>query len=562
MALDSEGRQQHAWYNPGTEIQSFAVAPHAMVRLAKSQSPEIHRRYGTNASFLDVNSSVPPSFHTDQRAGVELAGSLQQVWNAHRELWTFLRATHQGPVLGEGNGHWLWTGWLDGVEAQFGTGWPHNGGMTAPLLVDFDLLRIHPLQLNHGMGYFNRWYDDAPWGNALPMVVLDQYRLQEVAYGHSGFVNSNWNRLPDVWLEAHLLAPVTARHATASVQRIEYEVDGAWVDTTAAVKAGKRDRVRISWDSGLVVVGNSRAEDWEVDGFLLPQFGWLARSPDLLAYTALRDGVIVDFVQTLDHLFANARSLRDWQVDTAPLVARPAVASFEQTDPRRFRVSYQWDALAEVPDGSECVVTWREVMSWANRPWHEWLNQRHAPATPTRAWQVGRQAVDGPHEVALPEALGDGEYLWEIALVAPDNRRLPLDGYCDGQQRVRLGHLSVRDDGQTLAFRPVQDVPPRSAWQTRHLNRDGRVINFGPLSTDGSISLQREGGAWHLHALPRDRPFQLLFDAAAVAQPASVIAEAADGSRQAITPRATGGRWGLEFNGAAVYVWPAAAPPP
>ncbi len=68
IALDSAGKRQNAWYNPGTKIQSFAVAPTAILALAATQSAEIHRRYGTNACYLDVHSAVPPWFHVDERA--------------------------------------------------------------------------------------------------------------------------------------------------------------------------------------------------------------------------------------------------------------------------------------------------------------------------------------------------------------------------------------------------------------------------------------------------------------------------------------------------------------
>ena len=35
-------------------------------------------------------------------------------------------------MLGEGANHWFWSGCLDGVEAQFGVGWPGSAGRTAP----------------------------------------------------------------------------------------------------------------------------------------------------------------------------------------------------------------------------------------------------------------------------------------------------------------------------------------------------------------------------------------------------------------------------------------------
>ena len=188
-----------------------------------------------------MHSAVPPWFHVDQRAGETGAGQFSRVWDIHRQLWAYERDTHTGPVFGEGNNHWYWSGCLDGVEAQFGSGWPGNGGFTAPLAVDFDLLKIHPLQFNHGMGYYSRWWPtesyQTNWAGPAPMVVLDRYRMQEVAYGHAGFLDGSvYANMPLAWLEHHLLSPVMARYASARPLEILYETNGAWLDATAVAK--------------------------------------------------------------------------------------------------------------------------------------------------------------------------------------------------------------------------------------------------------------------------------------------------------------------------------------
>ena len=55
-------------------------------------------------------------------------------------LWAYERSVEGGPVLGEGENHWFWSGYLDGVEAQFGAqSTPITDGTQAPLFVDFDL---------------------------------------------------------------------------------------------------------------------------------------------------------------------------------------------------------------------------------------------------------------------------------------------------------------------------------------------------------------------------------------------------------------------------------------
>jgi hypothetical protein len=92
------------------------------------------------------------------------------------------------------------------------------------------------------------------------MVVLDRYRMQEVAYGHAGFLDvSVYANVPLAWLEYHLLSPVMALYAVARHREILYESYGAWIDATAAAKlgdAGVWNRVRVRYENGLVVTAN------------------------------------------------------------------------------------------------------------------------------------------------------------------------------------------------------------------------------------------------------------------------------------------------------------------
>ena len=72
------------------------------------------------------------------------------------QLWAYERDTHAGPVFGEGNNHWYWSGCSMASRPSSAAAGPATAD--APLAVDFDLLKIHPLQFNHGMGYYERWW--------------------------------------------------------------------------------------------------------------------------------------------------------------------------------------------------------------------------------------------------------------------------------------------------------------------------------------------------------------------------------------------------------------------
>ncbi len=557
LALDSSGKPQEAWFNPGTKIQSFAVKPPAMARLAAGQSPEIHARYATTASFIDVCSSTPPWFHVDQRAGEPGAARLRQSWDAHRRLWDFERATHQGPVLGEGNNHWYWSGCLDGVEAQFGAGWPSHGGCEAPLAVEFDLLKIHPLQVNHGMGYYNRWWPTESYakqwaGGPVPMAVLDRYRMQEAAYGHAGFLGSSaWTHLPLAWLEHHLLSPVAERYAAARPVEILHEANGAWLDATALAKLGPAadwSRVRVHYENGLVVTANGSTNQWTVGSWVLPDSGWVAEGAGMTAGTTLRDGVVTDFVDAGTNVFLNARPAADWNLSSHRRV-QPTVASFQPVGVRAFQVTYEWRADDPLPRDYRAFIHFcanGEIQA----------QQDHSLSPAASQWAAGQIIRDGPWNVTLPR-LADGDYEWLSGLFDPagDNGRVRLQGVDDGSSRIRLGVLRLADQGRILSFLPETNAPATdpARWRYQHLNTSNRVVDFGVARTDGSAWLRRDGDRWRLQTWPRERSFTLELSRRRFASPPEI--ECLDGSSVRVLPVPDGPWWRLPLNGAAEYRW-------
>ncbi len=560
IALDSEGRLVKAWFNEGTGIQSFAIKPSAILPLAEAQSPEIHQRYNTKANYLDVHSAVPPWFHVDFRAGESGAGRYAPVFEAHRRLWEYERATHEGPTFGEGNRHWYWSGLLDGAEAQFGTGWPENNGLAAPLSVDFDLLKIHPLQFNHGMGYYERWWPkgfDTNWAALPPMVVLDQYRMQEVAYGHAGFLAaSTYSQVPLAWLEQHLLSPVMARCATAQPVDIRYEANGVWLDATAMAKqrdGGTYSRVRVVYDNGLVVTANGDTNTLRVGEWELPQFGWLAVGAGVKAGTVLRGGVITDFADTGETLFVNARAARDWSMSGLRPV-RPRVAEFQRTGDRSFRVEYEWDVRETLREDLRCFVHFvsDETIRW---------QQDHGVNPSPAAWQTGQVIKDGPWTIKIPPHVADGDYVWGIGLFELGTGvRHRLLGVNDGAARIRLGVVQVRSNGAALAFVPeTGEGADPTAWYRRHLNLANAAVDFDSVRTDGSLWLRRAGDAWVLKTWPRHRDFNLELDPQRFGEPARV--ECLGHATNAVAPVPSGARWRLPLNGAREYRWTTASAP-
>ena len=549
ISLRPDGSRETAWYNEGTKIQSFAIKPTAMVRLAQSQSPEIHRRYGTNANYMDVSSSVPPWFHVDARAGEAGASQFSAVEKAHRDLWAFERATHGGPVFGEGNKHWYWSGLLDGVEAQVQDGW------NTSLLVDFDLLKIHALQNNEGMGYYARWWDKPNWNGLPPMQVLDRYRMQTLAFGHGAFLDPvTWTDLRLVWQENNLAAAVSARCAAARPTSITYQVNGQWVDTSAAARAGSRyDRLRVRYDNGLTFIANNQAAPLSVTGATLPQYGWKAEGAGILAYTAIRDGVTVDFAQTPTSTFANARNSATWNLNSEART-RVSATDFDQTGPRQFRLSYKWTVEDKYTENYHEFIHFSQPTlqdSSAVR-----FQDDHDPTLPTTQWQVGSTIDDGPRTIRVADGIADGDYEIGVGLFNDKGRRA-LGGDMDANGRAYLGIIRIQNGGQNISFVPPTDksAERRRLYETS-INMGGKVVDFGSVRTNGSVMLRREGNEWVMQTLPRDQKFVVQLSGARFGHPTSV--RAVDATTAEVKTQGTnGGRWGVNLNGAREYRWKA-----
>lgn len=341
VAVDSTGKPIDAHLNPVTGIQSYATKPTWMVTNASTQAPLIHKAYGTNASFIDVNSAVPPGWRADMDSHVDKSGMAASMWDNDVNLWNYEKQTHGGPVFGEGGNHWYYSGLLDGVEARVGAGpVAANLGSEIPLLVDFDLLRIHPLQVNNGMGYYERWSpEQVP---TMTRLEQDAYRMQEVIFGHAPFLyRERWNSVPDAFVEANLVSPVASIYGPASATQIAYKSSGNWVDSSTAVKSGDLSQVQVTYSGGMQVVANSSTSDMSWNGLTLPQYGWAAKGSGLLAYTAKCGSSICDFAQTSTSLFANARNQDDARRGWG--YAAPTLLSWKTSSDKKVTVVLKWE---------------------------------------------------------------------------------------------------------------------------------------------------------------------------------------------------------------------------
>ena len=265
------------------------------------------------------------------------------------------------------------------------------------------------------------------------MVVLDQYRMQEVVFAHAGFLAaSTWSIVPLAWLEHHLMTPVMARFSRAKPVEITYDLNGKWVDATEAARQdGNPDvwqRVHVRYDNGLQITANQREEPLSVNGHVLDRFGWLAEGAGVTAWTARRNGTIADFAETSDRVFANARASSDWNLSATKRI-RPVVSRFEAFGPREIKFTYGWQVHDVLSRDFACFVHFGRAGA---SELEILLQQDHVPTVPTSQWKPEQTIQDGPYTLTIPGKLPNGDYAWTIGLFRTGESRVVLEGPTDG----------------------------------------------------------------------------------------------------------------------------------
>jgi hypothetical protein len=547
---NSNGAQTVAWVNPVTGIQAFATKPSLFIPNAEGQSPLIHKEYGTNATFIDVNSSATPWWRTDEDPSAFGSGMFGIYRDASIGLWAYERGVEAGPVFGEGKYHWFWSGLLDGVEAQFGAeSTPITNGLEAPLFVDFDLTRIHPLQVNYGMGYYDRWMPGAT--TITSTLALDAYRMQEVIFGHDPYLtDALWSSVPRALLEQNLVSPLATRYTLQTPSTISYMVDGAWGDASAAAKAGDFSLARVTYPNGDTVIANSRSSNVNWNSLQIPQYGWAAKGAGFSAYTALLAGKLADYSQTPESIYANARNQAD--ILSENTLATPGVATFKQIAKGVIQFQLEWDVNTPQP-----TTAYNEFIHFVGSQTpsgsdsYSGLIDGGPPRVPTGSWTAGEHILDNALTFYLPSTMPDGTYQIRVGLFT-GSQRAALYGNNDGFLRYTVGIITVSNNGSSITYTRIPISIPNP---DPRLNSAGSVVDFGTVRTDGMVFLQQQTGqnsdSVQLSSYPRSRDVLVQINSKSVATPPSVTCDNGD----VLVPSIVAPYWQIDLRGRKYCTW-------
>lgn len=259
----SNGDWLRAW------MRCYAPKPLRAVEMEALLAPQIQAKFGENHSYCDVHTAVTPFSRVDYDARVPGAGTFRQVFECFGRLLYNEKFAHKGPAYSEGNNHWWYAGLVDGNYAQT------QVASNAPerLLVDFDLLKMHPLSMDAGLNY-----------RGGPRVSSDQHLACILAYGHiggSGGPGGSSGAARDYYM----LQQTQKRYAMEPVAKIEYDNQGTLVEISQAIitDAYKSGRVHVVYQNGTEVYVNGSAGQWSLKtaaGQLeLPEWGYVVFRP-------------------------------------------------------------------------------------------------------------------------------------------------------------------------------------------------------------------------------------------------------------------------------------------
>jgi len=299
-----DGGWRSAWFG------NYNLKPSRAVELEAKIAPFIKKKFNPDAAYTDVHTWAAPWYYVDYDARVPGAGTFAATFYAYGELLLNDRAIYQGPIFSEGTSHWVYAGLVDGNYA-------HGQGkhVTNELNVAFDLLKIHPLECDIGMG----------WTDAFPRKIeddddsfIDRFIAATIAFGHIGWLVEEKYGIQRTCRSYYMVQQLSKRYAMEKVKRIEYsDKNGKMLTVSQALARGvPLNRLHIVYKNGLeIFINYDKRGNWKVECggrvIELPPFGWGASDPEgFFESSSLKDGHRIDQVISNEYVYLDGRGTK------------------------------------------------------------------------------------------------------------------------------------------------------------------------------------------------------------------------------------------------------------
>jgi len=285
----------------------------SQVALHKYHVAELLKKYpATNGQYMDELTNAPPWADVDYDATTPGAGKFATTLRDYSLLAMKLSEYFDGPVWSEGCASYFWAGVMD---VNYAVSNDTKRGL--PLIVDYKLMRMNPLSN----------YTGADWP-IIHGLDLDHVIANEIACGNIGHMaKSGDGAMPWQGRAEQLInyaKPLKSYFMIRQVQEyfggqcpvsIKYEINGKMMTASEMLKGNFKPsgKIHTVYPNGLQTwVNHNKEGNWvvNVDGeeYTLPPYGHVAIVPDeLLQYTAIKDGHVVDYSNGKHYIFLDGR---------------------------------------------------------------------------------------------------------------------------------------------------------------------------------------------------------------------------------------------------------------
>ncbi len=500
IIFNEDGTPQLAWLNTGTGAQSYRWNPLEFRPWLDRNLKLVKSGFGPTAYFVDVFSAMSPFDFYDQSGRFYPKMVTAREWgHAFDRIRQVLG--DNAPTISEAGADSL-IGHLDGGESDHaawlkpnsvqnaGFGWQFAAG-------DGERVPWHDM-VTHGRfvlfagglgGRYASGLDERThgWGS-------DDYLSTTILGGRNPMCDGPFSHraVMTYWL----LHDICARLARSEMVDHRFANEDihrqivSWADSKTLAPLG-------------TVQVNRGPSDWNMGGKgalqVLPQYGFSARAGsganEVRADISRRGGLISAFALDARSktLFADARPEK-----TSEGGVRARVLGVQDLGGGKFRVNFEWQVLAPIPTGFVPFVHFTSA----------------GAANEGIAFQggMGFVGVDlskpgtyhSTAQASLPTDAADGaSYSIRFGLFDPKGgARFPIASTSDNG-RVKGGVISLR--GGVLSYAP--EVDKTEAEMAARLNREDKILDFGPLSTNGALRLSYASSTWSLMPLPNSGAF-------------------------------------------------------
>ena len=499
IVFHENGQPMKAWYNKGRRAQSYRWLPHGFRPWLESNMRHMHDGFHPDSLFIDVFTAIAPFDYYDRDGAFYPRTLTIKKW---REAFDTCRAMLKSgaPMISEAGADSL-IGSIDAGEADHFTAkrWMKEFG-------DSERTPWHDMATHGKMvllagGLGNR-YSAEDWadhgGSPQHNYGSDDYLSNTVIGGRNPMCDGPFSRraVMTYWL-LHDVCDALA-HAT-----LETHAFGATIHQQHTTFSG----------GGRVWTNRGTNQVWTVaDGRILPHYGFYAVTPEAEAGIVQIDGQRAGFAKAKGVFFADARpvfhSLHRVSVESA-------ATSGKYLGNGVFEVAFHWQVLEPVSGYVPFVHICSDTQKTGNAEHISF--QTDMPTVAGKLGQTGEFTTTA--RIAVPKDLSAGAYRIRYGLYRQGKGdRLAIRGLTDGGQRIRGGVMTVEKSGASFGAGSFALEGESDEDATSGLNVAKKMLDFGPLVTDGAFRLTHPDGgfwsfvsgrpAWQLIPLPGSDPFR------------------------------------------------------